>query len=182
MVDNFQVPNSKRGWAEDAPCIHSPTTSVCTFFIVKIFIVMSYPHSSDTATPLWPNVSVSEGQRGELPGEGVRHRIWTYLSALERTDPSQAQQDPRKLPLQVSLPLFPVPLCWVECEIPLMWPWFCSWRNPCLSILEWKLAKSSAREMKFCTDFPLTYENPSIPWLWCVLLEAGTVGKYPLCF
>lgn len=93
----------------DDPCIRPPIIYLWLF--LKKFIVVYFPHSSNTPTIFWSNISVFEGKRWKLSRESVRHPIWAYLSALEWADPSQTQQDPGQLSLQVSPTLVSFPVC-----------------------------------------------------------------------
>lgn len=109
----------------DAPRSNSPPPPCPRAFPISEPLTAIYcPYSSNAPAVLRPHLPVSEGQRGKLRREGGRHSLRAHVSALERADPSQAQQDPGKLPLQVSLPwLRPhgrarreSPLTWLELE------------------------------------------------------------------
>lgn len=115
---------------------------------------MYFPHFSHTPTNFRANVSVSEGKRWKLPRDSVCHCIWAHLSTLECAEPPQAQQDPRKLSLQVSLLLLPVR--WLEGENAIGFALVLVTVGTEGFTWEWKLGKSRAREVKSSTDFPGT--------------------------
>lgn len=106
MINNIQMQDSGRMRGKEHRLTLSAFTS-CSFFrlcllYVEALTVMYLPHLSHTPAIFWAKVSVSEGKRRKLRRDSGRHRIRAHVSALERADAPQTQQDPRKLSLQVS--------------------------------------------------------------------------------
>lgn len=122
---------------------------------VEALTVTYLPHLSHTPAIFWAEVSVSEGNRQKLWRDGGRHRVRAHMSALERADTPQTQQDPRKLPMQVS-PLWfhflvkernePFHPCHgMDSKIPLMCLGFSDNRNLGLKLLGMKTGQVTCK-------------------------------------